>query len=112
MKAVTSLRAWAGVAGAVTALVACPPATASLELADKSACLNCHQVERKMAGPSFRDIAARYQDRKDNVAYLAERVMRGSAGSWGSIPMPPNPAVSAEDAQALAGWINGLAGHR
>lgn len=84
------------------------PAFASPELADKSACLNCHQVAKKMVGPSFADIAAKYADRKDAVAYLSEKVIKGSTGAWGAIPMPANAQIKADDAKALSVWIMGL----
>lgn len=84
------------------------PAFASMDLADKSACLNCHQVEKKMVGPSFNDIAAKYKDRKDAQAYMAEKIVKGSTGVWGAIPMPANAQLKAEDAKALAAWIAAL----
>ena len=81
---------------------------ANMELADKSACLNCHQVEKKMVGPAFNDIAAKYKDRKDAVAYLSEKLIKGSGGVWGPIPMPANTSLKAEDAKALSTWIMSL----
>jgi cytochrome c len=84
------------------------PAWANLELADKSACLNCHQVEKKMVGPAFADIAAKYKDRKDAAAYLTEKIVKGSAGAWGVIPMPANAQIKPDDAKALSAWIMGL----
>jgi cytochrome c len=84
------------------------PAWANLELADKSACLNCHSVEKKMVGPSFADIAAKYKDRKDAAAYLTEKIVKGSSGAWGAIPMPANAQLKADDAKALSAWIMAL----
>jgi cytochrome c len=78
------------------------PAWASLDLADKSACLNCHQVEKKMVGPALNDIAAKYKDRKDAAAYLTEKIVKGSTGVWGAIPMPANAQIKVDDAKALA----------
>jgi cytochrome c len=80
-------------------------ANASLELADKSACLNCHSVAKKMVGPAFKDIAAKYKDRKDAAAYLADKISKGSSGVWGPIVMPPMASVPAGDVALLAAWI-------
>ena len=80
-------------------------AQASLELADKNACLNCHAEAKKLVGPSFNDIAAKYKDHKDAAAYLTEKINKGSTGVWGQIPMPGMPQVSAEEAKSMVGWI-------
>lgn len=90
--------------GAVMALI-CAAAQANLALADKSACLNCHSVEKKMVGPAFKDIAAKYKDRKDASAYLSEKMIKGSSGVWGPVPMPPMAQLKPEDVQAMAKWI-------
>ena len=94
--------------GAALMCALAAPAWANLELADKSACLNCHQVEKKMVGPAFADIAAKYKDRKDAAAYLTEKIVKGSTGAWGVIPMPANAQIKADDALALATWIMSL----
>jgi cytochrome c len=80
------------------------PAQASQELATKSKCMACHQVDKKMLGPSFKDIAAKYKDTKDADAMLTEGILNGSKGKWGKIPMPAQK-ISPEDAKALAKWI-------
>ena len=80
------------------------PAQASPELAAKSKCMTCHQVDRKVLGPSFKEIAARYKGQKTAQAMLATGIGKGVKGKWGRIPMPPQK-VSAADAQALAKWI-------
>ncbi len=95
------------VAALISALSA--PAWASADLADKSACLNCHQVDKKMVGPSFASIAAKYKDRKDADAYLTEKIVNGSNGVWGTIPMPANAQLKPDDAKALSAWIMTLA---
>jgi cytochrome c len=81
-------------------------ASANLALAEKSACLNCHDVSKKMVGPSFKSIADKYKTRADANAYLAEKIVKGGTGVWGTIPMPPMAQVSAADAQTLAQWIS------
>jgi cytochrome c len=83
-------------------------AHADLKLADSSACLNCHAVDKKMVGPAFKDIAAKYKDRKDAAEYLASRISKGSTGVWGSIPMPPMASIPAGDVEKLVTWIRKL----
>ena len=83
----------------------CASAQASLALADTNACLNCHSVEKKLVGPAFKDIAAKYKDRKDASAYLSEKMVKGSSGVWGAIPMPPMSQLKPEDVQAMTKWI-------
>ena len=80
-------------------------AQASLALADKNACLNCHSVEKKMVGPAFKDVAAKYKDRKDASAYLSEKMVKGSTGVWGAIPMPPMAQLKADEVQTMTKWI-------
>jgi cytochrome c len=90
-----------GVAAALTAL----PAAASDELAKKHACFACHTVDKKMVGPSYKDVAAKYRNDKTAPAKLAEKVKKGSQGVWGNVPMPPNTAVPDADVNALVKWI-------
>jgi cytochrome c len=78
-------------------------AQASTDLARTKNCMACHAVERKLVGPSFRDIAARYTAK--DTAQLATSIQRGGGGKWGPIPMPANPAVTNDEAAALARWV-------
>lgn len=78
------------------------------DLAKSRGCLACHATDRKIVGPSFKDVAAKYKDDVGAAARLAEKIRRGSTGSWGSIPMPPNSALSQTEAAALAEWVLGL----
>jgi cytochrome c len=80
-------------------------AQASLELVDKNACLNCHAVDKKLIGPAFKDVAAKYKDRKDAPTYLAEKMTKGSTGVWGQIPMPGMPQLAADDVKTMVAWI-------
>jgi cytochrome c len=81
------------------------PAHANPELARQKLCLGCHAVDRKQVGPALRDVAARYAGQKDAVPRLAERIVGGSSGAWGPVPMPPNPKVTADEARQLASWV-------
>jgi len=67
----------------------------------------CHDAGRKLVEPSFRDIAARYRGQVGADDALAAKIMKGSAGVWGSAPMPANAQVNAEEAKRLATWILG-----
>jgi cytochrome c len=83
----------------------CASAQANLALVDKNACLNCHSVEKKMVGPAFKDIALKYKDRKDASAYLSEKLIKGSSGVWGPIPMPAMAQLKPEEVQTMTKWI-------
>jgi cytochrome c len=89
----------------VGALLAAAPAMASTELAKKHNCTACHQVDKKVIGPSYQEVAKKYKGQKDAAAKLAEKVKKGSTGVWGNIPMPPNAAVSDADIKALVAWV-------
>ncbi len=87
----------------LTALAA--PALADLALATSKNCMSCHAVERKVLGPSFKDIAAKYKDDKGAVDTLANKIMKGGSGVWGPVPMPANNQVNEADAKKLAAWV-------
>lgn len=89
------------------AAFAAAPAWASKELAQKSACVACHAVDKKLVGPSFQDIAKKYAGQKDAADQLARSIKAGGSGKWGAVPMPPQPALSDADAKVLAVWILG-----
>jgi len=78
-------------------------AQASADLALSKNCLACHAVERKLVGPSFKDIAGRYTEK--DTAQLVTVIQKGGAGKWGPIPMPANPQVSDAEAAALVDWV-------
>jgi cytochrome c len=80
------------------------PAYASPELAAKSKCMTCHQVDKKVLGPSYKEISAKYKGQKTAEAMLADSMLKGAKGKWGKIPMPPQKIAPA-DAQTLAKWI-------
>ena len=74
-------------------------------LAKKNNCMTCHAIDRKMVGPTFKEIAAKYKDDKSAEGRLTEKLKKGSTGVWGSMPMPPNPQIKTEDINALVRWI-------
>lgn len=79
-------------------------ADANMELAQKSGCLACHAVDKKLVGPSYKDIAGKYKGVKGAEAALTQKVLKGGSGVWGQIPMPPNN-VTEPQAQQLVKWI-------
>jgi cytochrome c len=88
---------------ATTVLAA--PAMADMALAKSKNCMACHATDKKLVGPSYKDVAAKYAGDKEAAAKLATKIMKGGAGVWGAIPMPANPQVSAEEAKKLAEWV-------
>ena len=89
----------------VLGFLAALPVAASDELAKKHACFACHTVDKKMVGPSYKDVAAKYRADKEAPAKLAAKVKNGSQGVWGNVPMPPNAAVPDADIKALVKWV-------
>jgi S-disulfanyl-L-cysteine oxidoreductase SoxD len=77
---------------------------AASSLLTKYACVACHAQEQKMVGPSFKDIAKRYEGKGDAAAYLADKIKSGGQGEWGNIPMPAQ-ALSADEATGIAQWL-------
>ena len=74
------------------------------ELAKSKNCLTCHAVDKKLVGPSYKDVAAKYASDKGAADKLADKIAKGGKGSWGEIPMPPNN-VTPEEAKSLAAWV-------
>lgn len=79
-------------------------AMASEELAKAKNCLTCHAVDKKIVGPSYKDITAKRAGEKGAEGALAGKIKNGSKGEWGQVPMPPNNVTEAE-AATLAKWV-------
>jgi len=90
---------------AALGLATAAPALADLALATSKNCMSCHAVDRKILGPSFKDIAAKYKDNKGAPDLLAGKIIKGGSGVWGPVPMPANNQVSDADAKKLVAWI-------
>jgi len=90
---------------AVLSAVVAGPALANQELAQKKSCLACHAMDKKLIGPAYKDVAAKYAGQKDAAAKLADKIQKGGTGVWGQVPMPANPQVNAEEAKQLATWV-------
>lgn len=91
----------------VISAMASTPAFANLQLAQKSACLSCHAVDKKVLGPAFQDVAKKYAGQKDAVTAITASIKNGGSGKWGPIPMPASEGLSEADAKTLATWIAG-----
>jgi cytochrome c len=89
----------------VSALLSVTPAFADLALATSKNCMACHAVDKKVVGPSYKDVAAKYKGDKTAADKLATKIIKGGSGAWGAIPMPANPQVNEADAKKLATWV-------
>jgi cytochrome c len=87
------------------ASVAMAPAFASQDLAQKKNCMACHALDKKLVGPAYKDVAAKYAGQKDAVDKLAQKVIKGGSGVWGQVPMPANAQVNEAEAKQLVQWI-------
>ena len=84
------------------------PAMADLALATSKNCMACHAVDKKMVGPSYKDVAAKYAGQKDAVDKLATKIIQGGSGVWGPVPMPANANVTEAEAKKLVAWVLSL----
>ncbi len=100
----------APVAEAAAPVAAAAPAAGGdqLALATQSGCMACHQVETKVVGPAYKDVAAKYKGDAGALDMLAAKVKSGGTGTWGQIPMPPNAHVSDENIRAIVTWVLSL----
>ncbi|MDP7395767.1 MAG: hypothetical protein QGF67_17740 [Lentisphaeria bacterium] len=84
---------------------AAPRLSAAQRLMKRSDCLSCHTLDNKIVGPSFRDIASRYQGTPGIVEVLAGKVKDGGSGNWGNVPMSPHAQFTDEELQTMVTWI-------
>jgi cytochrome c len=81
------------------------PVFADQALATSKNCMACHAVDKKLVGPAFKDVAAKYANDKSAPDKLAAKVIKGGAGVWGPIPMPANTQVNEAEAKKLVAWV-------
>ena len=89
---------------AAAGIVMAGQAQADEALAKSKNCMACHAVDKKLVGPAYKDVAAKYKGDAKAPAMLAEKIKAGGKGVWGQIPMPPNN-VTPEEAAKLAAWV-------
>jgi cytochrome c len=94
----------------IAAMLAVSPALASEAIVKKARCVACHAVDKKMVGPAYRDVAAKYRGDATAPARLAEKVRKGGSGVWGEVPMIPHPEdkISDADLAAALSWVLAL----
>ena len=90
---------------AAAGVVVATPALADMQLATAKNCMACHAIDKKLVGPSYKDVAGKYAGQKDAADKLAVKVIKGSAGVWGPVPMPANAQVTPDEAKKLVAWI-------
>lgn len=83
-------------------------ASADQALAQKNACMSCHGVDKKIVGPAFKEVAAKYKGDSGAQARLVAKVKAGGKGVWGQVPMPPSPQVKDEDLNKIVSWVLSL----
>jgi cytochrome c len=90
---------------AITLAIAAAPVYANQQLAQQKNCLACHAIDKKLVGPAYKDVAAKYAGQKDAVNKLTQKVLQGGSGVWGAVPMPANTQVTEAEAKQLVQWI-------
>jgi cytochrome c len=93
---------------AAMVLAVAAPAQADLAFATSKNCMSCHAVDKKLVGPAYKDVAAKYKDDKGAADRLSAKVIKGGGGVWGVVPMPSNPQVTDAEARKLVAWILSL----
>lgn len=84
------------------------PAASGLALAQQQNCMSCHSVTRTFMGPAFHDVAAKYAGKPEAQGYLTRKILEGSTGVWGVVPMPANTQLNPAQAAMLASWVLSL----
>ncbi len=98
---------WASLAIVLSATLA-TPAFADEAMAKAKNCMSCHTIAKKLVGPAYKDVAAKYAGQKDAADKLAAKIMKGGSGVWGPVPMPANTQVNEAEAKKLAAWVLSL----
>ena len=90
------------------ALAAPALAQSGEDLLKKSGCTACHAIDKKVIGPAYQDVAAKYKGDAKAAAMLQDKVKKGGSGVWGQVPMPPNTQVSDADIKTMVAYILAL----
>jgi cytochrome c len=89
----------------IAAALLAAPAFADQALATAKNCMACHAADKKLVGPSYKDIAAKYAGDRTAVDKLAQKIIKGGSGVWGPVPMPANAQVNEAEAKKLSAWV-------
>jgi len=107
MKSIVNILAM-GAAAALTASALAADPRAAEDIAKASGCLACHTIDKKLVGPSYKEVADRYRKDQGAEAMLARKVKEGGKGAWGDIPMAPNAHLKDQDIKTIVQWILSL----
>ena len=99
------MKKYAAALAALGLVAVASPALADEALAKKYACTACHAIDKKLVGPSYKDVAAKYKGDAKAEEKLAVKVKKGGSGVFGPVPMPPNPNVPDADIAKLVKWV-------
>ena len=105
VSSVVLVGALAGVGAGVSSAFAAAEVPRGQVVANTNACMGCHAVDRKLVGPSFQQIAAKYKGDAQAPATLTRKVKEGGSGVWGMIPMPAHQSMSDADIRAVVDWV-------
>jgi len=95
-------------AAAALCIAAAASAQSGEDLIKKDGCTACHAVDKKIIGPAYVEVAAKYKGDAKAAAYLQDKIKKGGSGVWGQVPMPPNTQVSDADIKTIVAWILAL----
>ncbi len=104
-KETTNTQTTAASSPETTNLSSNPDYQKGLELIGKSDCLTCHKVKDKLIGPSYAEVAAKYENTEATINLLAGKIIKGGKGVWGEVPMTPHPQISEADATQMVKYI-------
>ena len=85
-----------------------PEVDKGLALVGKSDCFTCHKITDPLVGPPYQKVAEKYTATPEVIDTLAQKVIKGGSGNWGTVPMTPHPTISKEDAQAMVKYVLSL----
>jgi cytochrome c len=100
--------AWIVIAAATACVSAGAMAQSGEDLIKKYGCVACHANDKKIVGPAYQDVAAKYKGNAQAPAMLSKKIKEGGSGVWGQVPMPPNPTVTDADMKTIVGYILNL----
>jgi len=95
-------------AATIAAAATAASAQSGEDLLKKNGCTACHSVDKKIVGPAYNDVAAKYKGDASAATKLMAKVKAGGSGVWGQVPMPPNPQVKDDELKTMIGYILSL----